>query len=78
MTNFNVVEKLIGNIRPIGKTEVDEKRLENLKAMCKLMDEMHSAIYAVAYDFKDNKEYSVKECCDYAKKFISALGFSGD
>ena len=34
MTNFNVVEKLIGNIRPIGKTEVDEKRLENLKAMC--------------------------------------------
>lgn len=74
MTNYDVVKKLIGNIRPVGDASIDPQRLENLKAMCELMDEIHTAIDAVAYDFKDDKQASVKRCCDYANQFLGKLG----
>ena len=74
MTNYDVVKKLIGNIRPVGKSEVDAERLENLKAMCELMNEIHTAIDAVAYDFKDDKQGSVKACVDFADNFLNKLG----
>lgn len=70
MTNYDVVKKLIGEIRPVGNAAIDPQRLENLKAMCELMDEIHSAIDSVAYDFRNNNEGSVKKCCDYANKFL--------
>ncbi len=76
MTNYDVVKKLIGNIRPIGESNADLDRLENLKAMCELMDEIHCDIDAVAYNFKDDKRASVKKCCDYANKFLDKLGIS--
>lgn len=74
MTNYDVVKKLIGDIRPIGDSSYDKYRLENLKAMCELMDEIHSAIDSVAYDFKDSKRASVKACSDYANEFLDKLG----
>jgi hypothetical protein len=74
MTNYDVVKKLIGNIRPIGDSNEDAKRLENLKEMCKLMDEIHSAIDAVSYDYKDDKKGSVAACCKYANDFLDKLG----
>lgn len=74
MTNYDVVKKLIGSIRPIGDSNEDAKRLENLKEMCKLMDEIHSAIDAVAYDYKDDKQGSVVACCKYANDFLDKLG----
>lgn len=74
MTNYDVVKKLIGNIRPAGRSEVDSERLDNLKAMCELMGEIYSAIDAVAFDFKDDKQGSVKSCCDYASQFLEKLG----
>ena len=74
MTNYDVVKKLIGPIRPVGESNEDTKRLENLKAMCQLMEEIHTAIDAVAYDFRDDKQGSVKACQDYASKFLDKLG----
>ncbi|HEY4755800.1 MAG TPA: hypothetical protein VIH28_07090 [Ignavibacteriaceae bacterium] len=74
MTNYDVVKKLIGEIRPVGKSEVDAKRLENLKAMCELMNEIHSAIDAVAYDFKDDHQASIKNAVEYANNFLNKLG----
>ena len=74
MTNYDVVKKLIGDIRPLGDASRDGKRLENLKAMCELMDEIHSAIDAVAYDFKDDKQGSVVACWNEANKYIDSLG----
>ncbi len=74
MTNYDVVKKLIGNIRPVGESNEDSNRFNNLMAMCELMDEIHSAIDEVAYDFKDDKQASVKKCCDYANKFLDKLG----
>lgn len=74
MTNYDVVKKLIGDIRPIGDASRDVQILENLKAMCELMDEIHTAIDAVGYDFKDDKQNSVVACCEYANKFLDKLG----
>lgn len=70
MTVFDVVNKLIGNIRPVGKSEVDTERLQNLIEMCELMNKIHTAIDSVAYDFKDDKQASVKAVCDYASTFL--------
>ncbi len=74
MENYDVVKKLIGDIRPKGDASRDYEILENLKAMCKLHEEIHIAIDAVAYDFKDDKQGSVKICRDYANTFLDKLG----
>ena len=73
-TNYEIVKKLIGDIRPKGDASRDYEILENLKAMCELHAEIHAAIDAVAYDFKDDKQGTVKACCDHANKYIDSLG----
>lgn len=74
MTNYEIVKKLIGDIRPKGDASIDYEILENLKAMCDLHAEIHAAIGAVAYDFKGDKQGTVKSCCDHANKYIDSLG----
>lgn len=76
MTNYDVVKKLIGEIRPVGDASRDPKILENLKAMCELHAEIHAAIDSVAYDFKNDKQGSVKTVCDFANKYIDSLGIA--
>lgn len=39
MDNHDVVVKLIGYILPVGETNEDHKRLENLHEMLKLVDQ---------------------------------------
>ena len=46
MTTHDVVKKLIGNISPVGESNEDAKRLENLKEMCSLVE-------AILYDIDD-------------------------
>lgn len=70
MTNFDVVKKLIGEIRPVGETNEDNKRFENLQAMCKLMDEIDTEIKNVAWDFRNRNEYSIKKAVEYADNFL--------
>lgn len=74
MTNYNIVEKLIGDIRPKGDSSRDNQIFENLKALIELHSQIHKAIDDVAYDFKDDKQASIKMCCDEAKKYLDSLG----
>lgn len=77
MTNTEIIKKLIGNINPCGKSEVDAERLENLKAMCELVNDLVGEIDNVAYRNKDSYEASVKAMADYSKKFLTdTLGIS--
>lgn len=69
-----IVKKLIGPIRPVGETNEDNQRLENLKAMCQLMDDIHTQIDAVAYEFRNRHESSMSEAGKYASKFLTTLG----
>ena len=70
MTNYDVVKKLIGPINPLGCYTRDKERLENLKALCDLMDQIHTDIDNITYKYKDDKQNSVKEIYDYANNFL--------
>lgn len=76
MTNYDVVKKLIGDVRPKGDASRDYQILENLKALCELHAEIHKAIDDVAYDFRDDKQGTVKAVCDYATKYIDSIGIA--
>lgn len=74
MTNYDVVKKLIGEVRPKGHASIDNEILKNLEALCELHAEIHKAIDDIAYDFRNDKEASVKRCCDYANSYLDSLG----
>lgn len=71
MTHKEIVTKLIGEIRPVGETNTDNQRLENLKVLCGLVEDLAWEIYRVGYDFKDRQEWSLKQASDYAQNFLS-------
>ena len=71
---YEVVKKLTGEIEPIGETQTDDKRFENLKAMTKLVDRLIFDIDAIAYRHKNNHQFSMKRASEFASKFITDLG----
>ena len=71
MTNTDVVKKLIGNINPIGETNTDNERFENLKAMCELVNNLVSEIDNVSYVNAGSREFSVKRASEFAQKFLT-------
>lgn len=71
MTNTDVVKKLIGNINPIGETNTDNERFENLKALCELVNNLITDIDDMAYLNKDAREFSVKRASQYASNFLA-------
>lgn len=72
MTNTDVVKKMIGNINPVGETNTDNERFENLKAMCLLIDNLILDVIAVIHN-KSSYEYSVKRAGEYADGYIKTL-----
>lgn len=55
----DVVRKLVGAIEPVGETHTDSERLDNLKFMTALVDELLA-------DLNDISGYRV--CHEYSKK----------
>jgi len=70
MTNHDVVKKLIGAISPVGETNTDEQRFENLKEMCHLAEMIIMDISDMVHRNKDCYEYSIKKCAEYGVKFL--------
>lgn len=60
-TVVEIVENLIGKINPVGETNEDEIRFENLKLMCDLTNSLISKIGNVSYENKDRQEHSIKK-----------------
>lgn len=69
MTHTEIVKKLIGEITPIGETNTDNERFENLKAMCRLVNDLVVEIDNVAINL-NRPEYSIKRAAEYAEKFL--------
>lgn len=67
---YRVVKKLVGEIEPIGSTEVDNKRFENLKTMTTLVDKLVIDIDIVAMRREDH-QYSVSKAGKYASDFLT-------
>ncbi|MDD5353506.1 MAG: hypothetical protein PHS93_10120 [Candidatus Omnitrophica bacterium] len=70
--HYEIVIRLIGKIKPIGKTNIDNERFENLKAMCDLVDKLLTDISAVV-PYKERQEFSMKRAGEYANNFFTNL-----
>jgi len=73
MTIHEIVKKLIGAINPVGDTGMDNDRLENLKAMTRLINDLLVDIVIVATENKDRQEYSRKKAGEFANKFLDEI-----
>lgn len=71
MTNTEIVKKLIGEVRPVGETNTDNQRFENLKNLCDLTNQLVSMIDDVSHLNKDRQEYSMKRAGEYAHGFLT-------
>jgi len=76
MTHLEIVKKLVGPINPVGESNTDEQRFDNLKTMCELVDSLLTEIHAVNFDNRHSQEFSVKRSADYAKDFIYKMGIN--
>lgn len=74
MDHYEVIKKLIGPIEPIGETESDEKRFENLQDWIQLTETMLQDLQTVARENKNRREYSMKKAGEAAAKFLNQWG----
>ncbi|MFA5133074.1 MAG: hypothetical protein WC444_07145 [Candidatus Paceibacterota bacterium] len=72
MEYYDVVKKLLGEIKPVGETYEDTRRFENLKNTISLVDDLISDLQVVATN-KDRVEYSMKQAGLLADKFLQGL-----
>lgn len=68
----DVVLKLIGPIMPIGETNEDEDRLENLRQFIKLVDALVEEMNDIAGN-AERAEYSMSRAGKMAEKFLVDL-----
>lgn len=66
-----IVMRIVGPINPVGETNTDGARFENLKALCELVNDLVTKIDTVAYENKDSYEFSRKRAGEYAEKFLT-------
>lgn len=71
MDYTGIIQRLIGPIEPVGESHTDEARLDNLKAMCAMVNDLVSAIDDVSYRNLDRVEYSMKQAGQYAHDFLT-------
>ena len=65
----DVVDKLVGPINPVGDSNIDAKRLENLKELTQLVDKLLYDIDNVSSNAK-RQEASMRQAGEYAKNFL--------
>lgn len=70
MDIHGVVKKLVGPINPVGETNTDNARFENLKVLTELVEKLVIDIDAVAYEHKDAHQFSLKRAAEHASKFM--------
>lgn len=73
MTHLEIVMKLIGKVRPVGETNEDKVRLENLKQLCELVDGLLAEITQVSRDGIGYQEASIVRATKYADEFIDSI-----
>lgn len=69
---YEVVMRLIGPVMPIGDTRADDTRMENLVALCALVEELHSEICRVAGTSGEHMA-SIGLAKKFANRFLTDL-----
>ncbi len=70
---YDVVKKLIGPIVPVGDSNTDSYRLENLKQLTSVVDRLVIDINGVGCG-KDSPFHSVKVAGQHASMFLASIG----
>ena len=73
MDVHEVVEKLIGNVIPVGETNEDDRRYENLKNLTELIDRLIGDLYRVSAN-RNSAKFSVSRAGKHADGFLRDLG----
>lgn len=74
MDIYEIVKKLVGKIDPVGESNTDEDRFENLKVMTALVDSLLTDIDYVITLNANRTEYSRKRAGEFARKFFDRMG----
>jgi hypothetical protein len=69
MNVYEIVTELIGPIDPVAAEHIDDKRLENLKHLCDVIEMLLYDVRKVR-DQIDRHEHSVKKAAEYADTFF--------
>lgn len=72
MRIYEIVEKLTGEINPVGETAEDSKRFENIKEYALLINHLIWEMEKVAKNC-DRYEYSIQRAGKYAENFLKEL-----
>ena len=72
--NLYVTKKLLGDIYPIGESNVDEKRLENLEETIQLVDRLIYDIFQVSLN-RNSQYHSVKISGERAHEYLKSLKY---
>jgi len=72
MTNFDVIKKVIGKIHPVGESNEDQKRFDNLTQYCEAFEEMFREISEIASE-ADSPYGSIKKAGTFAKTFLKEI-----
>ena len=67
---YEVVKKLVGEINPVGETNTDKRRFENLKVMIDLVDELLLDISDMGFRYRNNYQDSMKKASNSANNFL--------
>ena len=70
MTNHGLIKKVIGEINPVGESNADAKRFENLKEMCNLVESLLYDIDDIIAMNQTDKRHSVVCSVEYARNFM--------
>ena len=70
MTIYNIVQKLIGATYPVGETNTDNDRYENLIEFIELYEEMTEQLILIS-KLKDRGEYSLKRAGKLASQTLN-------
>ena len=70
MTYTDIVKKLIGPVSPVGETNQDELRFENLKELCELVENLTQVLVDISDSNKHAHEYSIKRSVDYIDEIL--------
>lgn len=74
MDVYEVVTKLIGPVNPVGCSQSDAVRLENVKVLTALVDSLLTDIDGIAMSYKDSHEHSVKLIGQHCSGFLDQIG----
>ena len=69
MTLQDIVEKLAGPITPVGETQTDNERFDNLRKTTELVGQLITEICHVATQ-KNRHEFSIGRAGKYASNFL--------